>query len=44
MAAAVIQMGNLNFVASIISMFFLNTYGMINKSVLFLHFADEHDF
>ena len=29
-ALAVIWMGNLNFVASIITMFFLNTYGMIN--------------
>ena len=30
MALVVIWMGNLNFVASIITMFFLNTYGMIN--------------
>lgn len=29
-ALAVVWMGNLNFVAPIISMFFLNTYGMIN--------------
>jgi amino acid transporter len=29
-AIAVIWMGNLNFVAPVISMFFLNTYGMVN--------------
>lgn len=29
-AVAVVQMGNLDFVAPIITMFFLNTYGMIN--------------
>ncbi len=29
-ALAIVWMGNLNFVAPIISMFFLNTYGMIN--------------
>jgi len=34
-ALVVIQLGNLNFVATIITMFFLNTYGMINLTAGF---------
>jgi len=34
-AIIVIQMGNLNFVATVITMFFLNTYGMINLTAGF---------